>query len=56
MLGLQSGDVIVRVNSQPVGSAEDSKRAIDTLGARGPIALVIERGQRLLQTPPFTLR
>jgi serine protease Do len=54
-IGVQSGDVIVRINRTPVASAEDAARAIDYYGGRGPMRMYVERGGRLLFTD-FVIR
>lgn len=55
-IGLQVGDVIVGVGNSPVRSAEQASSAITRYATAGPVYLVFERGRRLLQTPPFSLR
>jgi serine protease Do len=55
-IGLQPGDVIVSVNQTRVQSAEQASSMITRAAAQGPVYLIIERGRRLLQTPPFSLR
>lgn len=55
-IGLQPGDVIVQVNEIRVSSAEQASSTISRAASQGPITLFIERGRRLLQTPPFNLR
>jgi len=54
-IGVQSGDVIVRINRTPVASAEDAARAIDYYGGRGPMRMYVERNGRLLFTD-FVIR
>ena len=53
-IGLQPGDVIVRVGRTQVGTAEAASSAIER-DSRGVVVLVFERGRQLLQTS-FTLR
>ncbi|MEO7999427.1 MAG: trypsin-like peptidase domain-containing protein [Gemmatimonadaceae bacterium] len=55
-IGLQAGDVIVSVNNTRVTGAEQASSLITRASAQGPIYLYFERGRRLLQTPPFSLR
>jgi serine protease Do len=54
-IGVQAGDVIVRINRTPVTSAEDAARAIDYYGGRGPMRMYIERSGRVLFTD-FVIR
>jgi serine protease Do len=54
-IGVQAGDVIVRINRSPVASAEDAARAIDYYGGRGPMRMYIERNGRVLFTD-FVIR
>ncbi|MEP6780015.1 MAG: trypsin-like peptidase domain-containing protein [Gemmatimonadaceae bacterium] len=56
LIGLQAGDVIVRVGNTAVTSADAASKTISAYGARGPIVLIFERGQRLMRTPSFSLR
>lgn len=55
-IGLQPGDVIVQVNNVRVSSAEQASSAITRSGSQGSVYLILERGGRMLQTPPFSLR
>ncbi len=54
-IGLQAGDVIVRVNNQPVSSAQQASSFISQFASRGPVVLIFERGRQQYQTPPFSL-
>ena len=56
IIGLQVGDVIVQVGNTRVGSADAASKAIGAYAANGPIYLFFERGRRMMQTPPFSLR
>lgn len=56
LIGLQAGDVIVRVGNTVVTSADAASKTVSAYGSRGPIILVFERGRRLMQTPSFSLR
>lgn len=55
IIGIQAGDVIVQVGRVRVGTAEAASAAINREASRGPVLLVFERGQQLLQTS-FSLR
>ena len=55
-IGLQAGDVIVQVNNTRVSSAEQVSTLIQRFAANGGVYLLFERGRRLYQTPPFSLR
>ena len=56
LIGLQAGDVIVRVVNTNVSSANAASKTITSYAANGPIFLIFERGGRLMQTPSFSLR
>ncbi|MDE3052771.1 MAG: trypsin-like peptidase domain-containing protein [Gemmatimonadota bacterium] len=42
-LGIQTGDVIVRINDVDIHTAEDASRALDRFSGRGPIRMYLER-------------
>lgn len=42
-LGLQPGDVIVQINSQAIGNAEDAAKVLNARSARGVVAMYVER-------------
>jgi general secretion pathway protein C len=44
--GLQSGDVILSVNGNPIGNVDQDRREIDQVLAQGSIRLEIQRGGR----------
>jgi S1-C subfamily serine protease len=47
--GLLKGDVIIQINNSRITSAQDAARAIDAIGGRTYLRVIIERqGQRLL--------
>ena len=54
-LGIQPGDVVVGINNQPVGSAEDASRALDYYAGRGAIRMICERNGQLFATE-FVIR
>ncbi|MEP6833853.1 MAG: trypsin-like peptidase domain-containing protein [Gemmatimonas sp.] len=54
-IGLQSGDVIVRVNNEPITSAEQASTLITRFGSNGDVSVTFERGRNLYRTS-FTLR
>jgi serine protease Do len=49
-LGIQAGDVIVRINQTQVTDAQQAKRILESLSGRGQSRLYIERGGRILYT------
>ncbi len=49
-LGIQAGDVIVRINQTPITDAQQVKRILESLSGRGQSRLYIERGGRILYT------
>ena len=42
-LGIQTGDVIVRINNVDVRTADDASRALNRFAGRGPIRMYLER-------------
>ncbi len=42
-LGIQTGDVIVRINNVDITSADDASRALNRFAGRGPIRMYLER-------------
>ncbi|HUX35018.1 MAG TPA: trypsin-like peptidase domain-containing protein [Gemmatimonadaceae bacterium] len=42
-LGIQSGDVIVRINDVTIKTADDASRALNRFAGRGPIRMYLER-------------
>ena len=42
-LGIQSGDVIVRINDVTIKTADDASRALNQFAGRGPIRMYLER-------------
>ena len=42
-LGIQAGDVIVRINNLNITSADDASRALNRFAGRGPIRMYLER-------------
>lgn len=42
-LGIQSGDVIVRINNVDIASANDASQALNRFAGRGPIRMYLER-------------
>ncbi len=42
-LGIQSGDVIVRINTVDINTADDASRALNRFAGRGPIRMYLER-------------
>ena len=55
-IGVQPGDVIVRVNQREVNTAQDVASAIEYYSGRGAIRMVVERGGSLFYTPSFVIR
>lgn len=55
-IGVQPGDVIVRVNQREVNSARDVASAIEYYSGRGAIRMVVERRGQLFYTPSFVIR
>ena len=49
-LGVQPGDVIVQINTTPIGSAEEAARALEYFGARGVIRMFLERAGAVYST------
>jgi serine protease Do len=49
-LGVQPGDVIVQINTTPIGSAEEAARALEYFGARGVIRMFLERAGAVYTT------
>jgi serine protease Do len=49
-LGIQSGDVIVRINNVDITSADDASRAINRFAGRGPIRMYLERSGTIYVT------
>ena len=49
-LGIQTGDVIVQINRQPVTTAEEAARALEYFGGRGAIRMYFERGGQIYST------
>ncbi len=54
-LGIQTGDVIVRINDSPVADAQQAKRMLESLSGKGQSRMIFERGGRLLYTD-FSIR
>jgi serine protease Do len=42
-LGIQAGDVIVRINNVNIASANDASKALDRFAGKGPIRMYLER-------------
>ena len=42
-LGIQAGDVIVRINNMDITSADDASQALNRFAGRGPIRMYLER-------------
>jgi len=42
-LGIQTGDVIVRINNVDITSADDASKALNRFAGRGPIRMYLER-------------
>ncbi len=42
-LGIQAGDVIVRINNVNIASADDASQALNRFAGRGPIRMYLER-------------
>lgn len=49
-LGIQTGDVIVQVNTTQVTDAQQVKRVLESLSGKGQARMFIERGGRILYT------
>ncbi|HEX9483251.1 MAG TPA: trypsin-like peptidase domain-containing protein [Gemmatimonadaceae bacterium] len=49
-LGLQPGDVVLRINRTVIGSAEEASRALDYYAGRGAIQMVCERNGQYFST------
>jgi S1-C subfamily serine protease len=47
-LGLQSGDVIVQINSYPVAQAEQVQQVVQYLGGRAAMRFYFARGDQLI--------
>lgn len=54
-LYIQSGDLIVAINRNEIGSAQDASRALDYYAGRGPILMICERNGQLFSTE-FVIR
>jgi serine protease Do len=53
--GIQTGDVILQVNRQPVTSTDDVRRALQSSGDRPPL-LLINRGGQTIFVPAYSNR
>jgi len=51
--GIQQGDLIQQVNRQPVRSADDVRKALDSSGGRPPLLLINRQGQTIFVPVPL---
>ncbi|HEY6218666.1 MAG TPA: trypsin-like peptidase domain-containing protein [Gemmatimonadaceae bacterium] len=54
--GVQAGDVILQINSTPIRSAEDAKRAFNYYSGKGYSQMILLRGGVQYRSLPFVIR